>query len=87
MNKTEKINRIVEAANSRNFTDGIEDVEMLSYTSQNGQIETDRFNYIDTTTIPCSVCFIGGTGHPDFSIPLSRLTDESLDDLCACIEK
>jgi len=84
MTRTDKINRIIDAALYMKFDDSIEDVDILSYT-EDGQTYKDRFDYINTTTFPISVCFIGGTGHPNFSVPLSNLTDQSLDILNACI--
>jgi hypothetical protein len=85
MTRTQKINKIVEAALSLNFSENIEDIEMLSYTGENGRVYEDRFDCIDTTTIPCTVRFIGGTGYPNFSMALTSLTDESLDTLCGCV--
>ena len=84
MNRTDIINRIIDAALHNNFSDDIDDIEMLSYT-KDGQTYDDRFDYIDTTTIPISLHFIGGTGFSNFCVPLSNLTDQSLDILNACI--
>lgn len=85
MTKADKINRIFDAAIHDKFSDNIDDIEMLSYTID-GKTYEDRFDYIDTTVIPCSVCFISGTGFSDFLVPLSNLTDQSLDTLNACIQ-
>ena len=85
MTKADKINRIFDAAIHDKFSDDIDDIEMLSYT-KDGKTYEDRFDYIDTTVIPCSVCFIGGTGYTDFLVPLSNLTDQSLHTLNACIQ-
>lgn len=85
MTRTQKINKIIDAASTLNFSEDIEDIEMLSYTGENGRVCEDRFDCIDTTVIPCAVRFIGGTGYPNFSTPLTNLTDESLDTLCGCV--
>ncbi len=85
----EKIIAIVEAARSQRFTDEKEEIEMLSYTEENkrGNIKTreDRFDYIDTTTIPVTICFIGGTGFENVSCSINQLTKESVDLLYNCI--
>lgn len=85
MTRTQKINKVVEAAINLNFSESIEDIELLSYTGENGRVYEDRFDCIDTTVIPCAVNFIGGTGYPNFSIPIANLTDKSLDTLCGCV--
>ena len=87
MTRTQKINKIVEAARNLNFSENIEDIELLSYTGENGRVYEDRFDCIDTTTIPCTVRFIGGTGHPNFSVPITKLTDKSLDNICHCVPR
>lgn len=87
MTRTQKISKIMEAARSLNFSESIENIEMLSYAGENGKVYEDRFDCIDTTTVPCTVHFIGGTGYPNFSIPLTSLTDESLDTLCGCVRR
>lgn len=87
MSKADKINRIIDAAIHDKFSDDIDDLETLSYTLEDGKTYTDRFNYIDTTVIPCSACFIGGTNYTEFAVPLSNLTDQSLNDLYDCIVK
>lgn len=87
MDRIDLINSIIDAAIHGYFNDNIDDVEILSYTTEDGKTYEDRFDYINPTTIPCTIHFIGGTGHPDFSIPLSSLTDQSLNDLCNCITK
>ena len=84
MTRTDKINRIIDAALYNNFSDDIDDIEMLSYT-KDGQTYNDRFDYINTTIFPISIHFIGGTGSSNFCVPLSHLTDQSLDILNACI--
>ena len=86
LTKQDKHNMIVDAAIYRKFGDEIDNIELLSYTDENGQTFSDRFDHIDTTTLPMTVRFIGGTGHEDFSVSLDRLTEESLDELVACIE-
>lgn len=86
MTRTQKINKIAEAAINLNFSESIENIEMLSYTREDGKAYEDRFDCIDTTTTPCTVRFIGGTGYEDFSVPLDRLTEGSMDKLVACIE-
>lgn len=82
MTRTQKINKIVEAALNLNFSDRIDDIEMLSYIGEDGRVYEDRFDNIDTTA---AVSFIGGTGYPNFSVPITKLTDESLDTLCGCV--
>lgn len=86
---TEKLYAIVEAARKQNFTDEIDDIEMLSYTEtdERGNVKTweDRFDYIDTTTIPITVRFIGGTGYKKVSCGIGNLTQESIDILYKCI--
>lgn len=86
LTKQDKHNMIVDAVIDRKFSDEIDNIELLSYTDEKGQVFSDRFDHIDTTTLPMTVRFIGGTGHEDFSVPLDRLTEESLDELVACIE-
>lgn len=81
------IEKIMAAARGVNFTDEIDDIDVLAYTDKDGNTLEDRFDHIDTTTIPMSVHFIGGTGHKDFNIPIARLTDESLEQLYDCIEQ
>lgn len=81
------IEKIMAAARGVNFTDEIDDIDVLAYTDKDGNTHEDRFDHIDTTTIPMSVHFIGGTGHKDFNIPIARLTDESLEQLYDCIEQ
>lgn len=83
--RVNKINNIVEAARNLNFSESIENVELLSYKRENGKVYEDRFDCIDTTTIPTTVRFIGGTSYPNFSVSIANLTDESLDILCGCI--
>lgn len=87
MSRTDLINDIIDAALNDKFSDSIDDLETLSYTLEDGKTYTDRFNYIDTTVIPCSACFIGGTDYAEFAVPLSNLTDQSLNDLYDCISK
>jgi len=77
--------KIVEAALHNGFDDSVNDIETLSY-HKDGQVFTDRFDHIDTTTTPVTIRFIGGTDYENFSVPLDRLTEESLDELVACIE-
>ena len=85
----EKIIAIVEAARSQCFTDEIEEIEMLSYTEEDkrGNIKTreDRFDYIDTTTIPVAIRFVGGTGFENVSCSINQLIKESVDLLYNCI--
>ena len=83
--KLSKRIKIVEAALHNGFNESVNDIETLSY-YKDGQVFTDRFDHIDTTTTPITVRFIGGTGYEDFSVQLDRLTEGSLDKLVACIE-
>lgn len=78
--------KIIEAALHNGFDDSINDIETLSY-YKDGQVFTDRFDYIDKTTTPVTVRFIGGTGHDDVKATLGSLTNESLDRLYRCIAK
>ena len=78
---TDKLYAITEAARKRNFGDGIDEIDTLGYTDKNGRKWEDRFDYIDTTTIPITVVFIGGTGHKAPRIPIGLLTQESIDTL------
>lgn len=87
MDRTEMIEKIMAAARAVNFTDEIDDIDVLAYTDKDGNTHEDRFDHIDTTTIPMSVHFIGGTGHKNFNVPIARLTDESLEQLYDCIEQ
>ena len=91
IDKTRKIYAIEDAARFNKFTDEIDEIDMLSYTEQDEsgeeRIVEDRFDYIDTTTIPISVHFICGTGHPNRNIPIGFLTEESINKLYACIRK
>jgi hypothetical protein len=87
MTRHEKINKIFEAARTGNFSDAIDDIDILSYAGENGIVNEDRFDCIDTTTIPCSIRFIGGTGYDNFSVPIDGLTDESIHTLYKCINK
>ena len=88
---TDKKNAVMDAARNHQFTNEIDEIDMLSYTErdENGEEHTfeDRFDYIDTTTMPITVHFICGTGYPDRNIPIGCLTDESIDKLYACIDK
>lgn len=87
---TDKLNAIIEAARNDGFAEEIEDIDLLSYSKTNdkGEKETfeERFDYIDTTTIPVSVHFICGTGYENYSVPIGWLTDESIDELYECVE-
>jgi len=87
---TGKLNAIIEAARNDGFAEEIEDIDLLSYSKTNdkGEKETfeERFDYIDTTTIPISVHFICGTGYENYSVPIGWLTDESIDELYECVE-
>ena len=87
MTRHEKINKILEAARTGNFSDAIDDIDILSYAGENGTVNEDRFDYIDTTTFPCSIRFIGGTGYDNFSVPIDGLTNESIHTLYKCINK
>lgn len=82
MTRTQKINKVIDAALNLNFSENINDIEMLSYTGENGRVYEDRFDCIDTAS---TIYFIGSTGYPNFSMPLTSLTDESLDTLCGCV--
>jgi hypothetical protein len=89
---SDKLNAIIQAAKNHQFTDEIDEIDMLSYTEPNMEkqkddVFEDRFDYIDTATFPFSVHFICGTGHPDRNIALGRLTEESINKLYACIDK
>lgn len=75
----EKLYAIMEAARTCNFKDEIEDIDILEYQDKDGEIHEDRFDYIDTTTIPMTVKFIGGTGHGNISVPLRSLATKSID--------
>ena len=81
------IEKVVAAARGTNFTDDIDEIDMLSYTDTDGNTWEDRFDYIDMTMLPACVHFIGGTGHNGFIVPIDRLTTESLKELCDCIEQ
>lgn len=81
------IEKIMAAARGVNFTDDIDDIDVLAYTDKDGNTLEDRFDHIDTTTIPMSVHFIGGTGHKNFNVPIARLTTESLKQLYDCIDQ
>jgi len=85
----DKLESITEAAHNQTFSDEIEDIDLLSYIKKNdkGEDETfeDRFDYIDTTTIPVSVHFICGSGHNNYSVPIGWLTIESIDKLYECV--
>ena len=81
------IEKIMAAARGVNFTDEIDDIDVLAYTDKDGNTHEDRFDHIDTTTIPMSVHFIVGTGRRNFNVPIARLTDESLKQLYDCIEQ
>ena len=86
---TDKLLAIIEAAEHHAFSDGIDDIDLLSYKKKNanGQKETfeERFDYIDTTSIPISVHFICGTGHQNYSVPIMNLTNDSIDKLYECV--
>ena len=86
---TDKLNAIIEAARNQTFADEIDDIDRLSYTKVNGKGEKEtfeeRFDHIDTTTIPVSVHFICGTGYENYSVPIGWLTDESIDELYECV--
>ena len=88
---SDKLNAIIKAAKNHQFTDEIDEIDMLSYraTDENGEdrIYTDRFDYIDTTTLPVMVHFICGTGYIDQNISIYNLTDESINNLYNCIER
>ena len=87
MTRHEKINKILKAARNGNFSDAIDDIDILSYAGENGMVNEDRFDCIDTTKSPCSIRFIGGTGYDNFSVPIDGLTDESIHTLYKCINK
>jgi len=87
LTRTTKQFAVLEAAQHQNFSDAIEDIDTLTYTDKDGKVWEDRFDYIDTTVLPCSVRFIAGTGHENPCIPLSSLTDESIDTLYNAINK
>lgn len=91
MTKQEKINAIIDAASKNNFSDSIEEIELLEYfyTDENGDESTyeDRFDFIDLTTCPVSVWFICGTGYDNLSVPITKLTNGSIDRLFDCINK
>ena len=82
----EKLEAIVVAAKQQNFSDETDDIETLTYTDGKGNVYEDRFDCIDTTTIPYSVRFIAGTGHKNYSVPIGWLTGESIDKLYECVE-
>lgn len=86
----DKLNAIIEAAKNQTFADEINDIDTLSYTKMNDkgekEIIEERFDHIDTTTNPISVHFICGTGYVNYSVPIERLTDESINKLYECIE-
>lgn len=85
LTKEQKINQIIEAARTLNFSEAIDDIDILSYVGDNGVVYKDRFDYIDTTRIPCSIHFIGGTGYNNFSVPITDLTDDSVNTLYRCV--
>ena len=85
MTRHEKISKILEAARTGNFSDAIDDIDILSYAGENGTVNEDRFDYIDMTTFPCSIHFIGGTGYNNFSVPIDGLTNKSIHTLYKCI--
>lgn len=85
MTKAQKINQIIEAARTFNFSEAIDDIDILSYVGDDGDVYKDRFDFIDTTRIPCSIYFIGGTGYNSFSVPITDLTDESVNTLYQCV--
>ena len=91
MTKQEKINAIIDAARNRNFSDSIEEIELLEYfyTDENGDESTyeDRFDFIDLTTCPVSVWFICCTGYDNLSVPITKLTNGSINRLFDCINK
>ena len=85
------LSEVTDAALSRNFSDKIDDIDLLEYyyKDDEGEVSTfeDRFDCIDTTTIPASVWFICGTDHEDINVPLSSLTFGSMMQLYNCINK
>ena len=87
MEKNMIIVDIVWAAQTQHFTDEIDDVDVLEYEDEDGNTFEDRFDYIDTTTIPISVHFLCGTGFENRNIPLGNLSDGSLKQLYDCIER
>ena len=86
MKKIEKIMAIIEAAQNGNFSDAIDDIDILSYKDENGVVWEDLFDYIDSTQMPVQVCFIAGTGFNDFQVPIHSLTERSINKLFRCIE-
>ena len=87
MDRTEMIEKIMHAAKGVNFSDEIDEIDMLAYTDKDGNTWEDRFDHIDTTSVPMSIHFIGGTDHKDFNVPIAMLTTESLKELYDCIEQ
>lgn len=86
----DKLKAIVEAAKTDGFSDEINDIEILSYKEydsekQKEKIWEDRFDYIDTTTFPISIRFIGGTGYDNLSCSIGNLTEESINRLYECV--
>ena len=89
MTKTlqEKLQAILEAVRKQNFSEAIEDIDVLEYTDNDGKKWTDRFDYIDTTTVPCTICFIGNEDNGKLRFPISNLTQKSIDKLYECINQ
>lgn len=85
MNKQDKIKAIVNALENDIFDVCFDEVEMLEYEDKDGVVYLDRFDYIDTSTNPCSVYFIGGSDFDNFFVPIDRLTEKSVDVLYNCI--
>ena len=85
--REEKLYAISDAALNQNFKDEIEDIDILEYADENGRIWEDRFDYIDATTIPITVHFIGGEVNEYFSVPIGRLTKKSVNRLYNMINR
>lgn len=82
MRREGKIAAIIDAERNNGFGEGFWNIETLSYTDNEGNLWTDRFDHV---SVDGQVHFICGTGYPDIAVPLERLTDASIDKLYSTI--
>ena len=92
MTKQEKINAIIDAARELNFSDSIDDINLIEYydTDTDGNTSTyeDIFYCFDLTTIPVSICVLLHCSiNEKHKVPITKLTDASIDRLFDCIIK
>lgn len=91
MEREEKIKAIIEAAKNNNFSDEIDNIELIEYyyTDIYGEVSTweDVFDHIDIDSDVVCVKVICGTGYENLCVPIEDLTDYGVNKLYNCINK